>query len=39
MRVSRVQAEKNRHAVIDAAARLFRARGFDGIGLNHAGGA
>jgi hypothetical protein len=26
MRVSRVQAEKNRHAVIDAAARLFRAR-------------
>jgi TetR/AcrR family transcriptional regulator, transcriptional repressor for nem operon len=30
MRVSRMQAEKNRHAVIDAAARLFRQRGFDG---------
>jgi TetR/AcrR family transcriptional regulator, transcriptional repressor for nem operon len=34
MRVSRVQAEKNRNAVIDAAGRLFRERGFDGIGLD-----
>ena len=34
MRVSRVQAEKNRLAVIDAAARLFRERGFNGIGLD-----
>ncbi|RNF34382.1 TetR/AcrR family transcriptional regulator [Paracoccus methylarcula] len=33
MRVSRVQAEKNRQAVIDVASRLFRERGFDGIGL------
>jgi len=34
MRVSRVQADKNRLAVIDAAARLFRERGFNGIGLD-----
>jgi TetR/AcrR family transcriptional regulator, transcriptional repressor for nem operon len=34
MRVSRVQAEKNRLAVIDAAARLFRERGFNCIGLD-----
>src|SRR5205085_5756129 len=33
MRVSRVQAAENRQAVIDAASRLFRERGFDGIGL------
>ncbi|MCW2318562.1 TetR/AcrR family transcriptional repressor of nem operon [Rhodoblastus acidophilus] len=33
MRVSRVQAEKNRRAVIDVASRLFREHGFDGIGL------
>jgi TetR/AcrR family transcriptional regulator, transcriptional repressor for nem operon len=33
MRVSRVQAEKNRQIVIDVASRLFRERGFDGIGL------
>jgi TetR/AcrR family transcriptional repressor of nem operon len=33
MRVSRVQAEKNRQAVIDVASRLFREHGFDGIGL------
>lgn len=33
MRVSRVQAEANREAVINAASRLFRERGFDGIGL------
>jgi TetR/AcrR family transcriptional regulator, transcriptional repressor for nem operon len=33
MRVSRVQAEKNRDTVIDVASRLFRERGFDGIGI------
>ena len=33
MRVSRVQAAENRQAVIDVASRLFRERGFDGIGL------
>src|SRR4051812_19944422 len=33
MRVSRIQAEENRQAVINAASRLFRERGFDGIGL------
>lgn len=33
MRVSRAQAEANREAVINAASRLFRAHGFDGIGL------
>jgi TetR/AcrR family transcriptional regulator, transcriptional repressor for nem operon len=33
MRVSRIQAEENRQAVIDAASRLFREHGFDGIGL------
>lgn len=33
MRVSRVQAEANREAVINAASRLFREYGFDGIGL------
>src|ERR1044072_1978011 len=33
MRVSRIQAAENRQAVIDAASRLFRERGFDGIGL------
>ncbi len=33
MRVSRVQAEANREAVINAASRLFRENGFDGIGL------
>jgi TetR/AcrR family transcriptional repressor of nem operon len=33
MRVSRVQAEENRQAVIDVASRLFRQHGFDGIGL------
>lgn len=33
MRVSRAQAEENRQAVINAASRLFRERGFDGIGL------
>ncbi|CAG1006752.1 MAG: TetR family transcriptional regulator [Rhizobiaceae bacterium] len=34
MRVSRAQAEENRRTVIQVAARLFRERGFDGIGLN-----
>jgi TetR/AcrR family transcriptional regulator, transcriptional repressor for nem operon len=33
MRVSRLQAEKNRQTVIDVASRLFREHGFDGIGL------
>lgn len=33
MRVSRAQAQENRSAVIAAASRLFRERGFDGIGL------
>src|SRR6476619_946226 len=33
MRVSRVQDEENRQTVINVASRLFRQRGFDGIGL------
>jgi TetR/AcrR family transcriptional repressor of nem operon len=33
MRVSRVQAAENRQTVINVASRLFRTRGFDGIGL------
>jgi TetR/AcrR family transcriptional repressor of nem operon len=33
MRVSRIQAEENRQTVITVASRLFRQRGFDGIGL------
>jgi TetR/AcrR family transcriptional repressor of nem operon len=33
MRVSRFQAAENRQTVIDVASRLFRERGFDGIGL------
>jgi len=33
MRVSRIQAEENRQTVINVASRLFRDRGFDGIGL------
>lgn len=33
MRVSREQAAENRQAVINAASRLFRQYGFDGIGL------
>jgi TetR/AcrR family transcriptional repressor of nem operon len=35
MRVSRTQAEQNRQTVIDVASRLFRANGFDGIGLKN----
>lgn len=34
MRVTRAQAEENRKTVIDVASRLFRERGFDGIGLH-----
>ena len=33
MRVSRSQAAENRQTVINVASRLFRKRGFDGIGL------
>jgi TetR/AcrR family transcriptional repressor of nem operon len=33
MRVSRSQAAENRETVINVASRLFRDRGFDGIGL------
>ena len=33
MRVTRTQAAENRQAVINVASRLFRERGFDGIGL------
>jgi TetR/AcrR family transcriptional repressor of nem operon len=34
MRVTRAQAEENRRTVVDAASRLFREHGFDGVGLN-----
>jgi TetR/AcrR family transcriptional repressor of nem operon len=33
MRVSRIQAAENRRTVVNVASRLFRERGFDGIGL------
>ena len=33
MRVTRIQAAENRQTVINVASRLFRERGFDGIGL------
>lgn len=33
MKVSRTRSEENRQAVIDNASRLFRERGFDGIGV------
>jgi TetR/AcrR family transcriptional repressor of nem operon len=33
MRVSREQAEKNREHVVETAARVFRERGYDGIGV------
>ena len=33
MRVSREQAAKNRERVLEAASRLFRERGFDGVGV------
>ena len=35
MRVSRSQAAENRETVINVASRLFRERGFDGIGLKN----
>ncbi len=41
MKVSRAQAEANREKVIDSSSRLFRERGFAGVGLNelmHAAG-
>ncbi len=34
MKVSRDQAEANRERVIEASSRLFRERGFAGVGLN-----
>lgn len=34
MKVSREQAANNRERVLDAATRLFRERGFDGIGVS-----
>lgn len=34
MRVSRAKAEENHQTVIEVASRLFRERGFDGVGLN-----
>ncbi|MFN3522296.1 MAG: TetR/AcrR family transcriptional regulator [Phenylobacterium sp.] len=33
MRISRVQAQENRDKVVEAAARLFRERGVDGVGV------
>ncbi len=33
MRVSRAQAAESRERILDAAARLFRERGFDGVGV------
>ena len=33
MRVTKEQAAKNRQAILDAAGRLFRERGFDGVGV------
>src|SRR3954451_20000276 len=34
VRVSREQAAENRQRILDVAARLFRQRGFDGIGVD-----
>jgi TetR/AcrR family transcriptional repressor of nem operon len=34
MRVSKEQAAKNRERVIEVAGRLFRERGFDGVGID-----
>src|SRR5262245_25647273 len=34
MRVSREQAAENRERVVEAASRLFRERGFDGVGVD-----
>jgi predicted N-acetyltransferase YhbS len=36
MKVSREQAERNREKVVDAASRLFRARGVEGVGIGAA---
>ena len=33
MKVTREQAERNRERVVEAAARLFRERGFEGVGV------
>ncbi|HZR36538.1 MAG TPA: TetR/AcrR family transcriptional regulator, partial [Nevskia sp.] len=33
MKVTREQAELNRQRTVEAAARLFRERGFDGVGI------
>ena len=33
MRVSKEQAAANRERIVEEAARLFRERGFDGIGV------
>lgn len=33
MKISKEQAQKNREQIIDVASRLFRERGFDGIGV------
>ena len=33
MKVSREQAAQNRERIVEAAAQLFRERGFDGIGV------
>lgn len=41
MRITREEAEQNRTRIVDAAARLFREKGFDGVGvaeLMHAAG-
>jgi len=34
MRVSREQAAENRRRIVDAAGRLFRDKGFDGVGVD-----
>src|SRR5260370_34820347 len=34
MRVSREQAAENRRRIVDTASRLFRERGFDGVGVD-----
>lgn len=33
MKVSREQAAENRQRIVEVAARLFRERGFDGVGV------
>jgi TetR/AcrR family transcriptional repressor of nem operon len=34
MRVSREKAAENRKRIVDTASRLFREKGFDGVGLD-----